>query len=169
MNRHRLYVARHVAALLAACCMLPVLPAAHAAPIEQLGWLAGCWNAIGGEAGSGEQWTSLAGGTMLGMSRTIKGGKLKTYEFMRIAATEDGTAVVFHAQPAGQPPASFSAIKLDATEVVFENLKHDFPQRVIYRFEAPERLHASIEGVINGAAKRIEFPLVRAACQVQIR
>ncbi|NGZ84294.1 DUF6265 family protein [Duganella aceris] len=164
MNR-RPGFARHVAALLAACGMLPVL---HAAPLEQLGWLAGCWNAVGGEPGSGEQWTSPAGGAMLGMSRTIKGGKLKTYEFMRIAATDDGTAV-FHAQPAGQPAASFSAIKLDATEVVFENLQHDFPQRVIYRFEAPERLHASIEGTLKGALKRIEFPLVRAACQVQIR
>lgn len=163
---------RHTAALLAACFMLP---AAHSAPLDQLAWLAGCWSAVGDEAGSGEQWTSPAGGAMLGMSRTIKNGALKTYEFMRIGGAGDGKAT-FYAQPAGQPAASFSAIKLDATEVVFENLQHDFPQRVIYRYEAPAKLHAAIEGTRNGAVKRIEFPLVRAACagadalaQVQIR
>ena len=152
---------RYAAALLAVCCLCP---AAHAAPVDQLAWLTGCWSADDGEAGSGEQWTSLAGGGMLGMSRTIKGGKLKTYEFMRIATTDDGAGAVFHAQPAGQAGESFTAIKLDASEVVFENLKHDFPQRVIYRFEAPAKLRAAIEGTRNGAVKRIEFPMTRTAC-----
>ncbi|MYM73130.1 hypothetical protein GTP56_13120 [Duganella sp. FT134W] len=142
----------------------------HAAPIDQLLWLAGCWSADGGEPGSVEQWTAPAGDSMMGMSRTLKGGKVANYEFMRITTANDG-AVIFHAQPSGQDGASFTATTLTATEVVFENLGHDFPQRVIYRFEAPSRLRASIEGTIKGAVKRIDFPMTRAACggQVQTR
>ena len=151
---------RNAAVILTACL---AMHAADAAPLDQLSWLTGCWADSAGEPGTGEQWTTLAGGSMMGMGRTVKGGKLLTYEFMRIADGEDGKAM-FHAQPAGKPPASFTAITLNATEVVFENLQHDFPQRVIYRYEAPSTLRASIEGMRNGALKRIEFPMVRAAC-----
>ena len=142
----------------------------QAAPLDQLAWLSGCWTLDKSEAGSVEQWTEPAGGSMMGMSRTIKGGKVANYEFMRITTANDD-ALIFHAQPSGQDATSFTATTLSATEVVFENLGHDFPQRVIYRFEAPSRLRASIEGTIKGAVKRIDFPMTRAACggQVQTR
>jgi hypothetical protein len=48
-----------------------------------LSWLAGCWKGPVGEPGTVEQWTPLAGGTMLGLSRTV-GGTTVMYEFMRI-------------------------------------------------------------------------------------
>ncbi|NYE61303.1 hypothetical protein FHW58_002510 [Duganella sp. 1224] len=136
---------------------------ASAAPLDQLAWLAGCWSADGGEPGSVEQWTAQAGDSMMGMSRTLKGGKVANYEFMRITTANDG-AVIFHAQPSGQAGDSFTATTLTATEVVFENAGHDFPQRVIYRYEAPSRLRAAIEGTIKGTPKRIDFPMTRAAC-----
>lgn len=133
------------------------------AALGQLAWLAGCWSAEGAEPGSGEQWMPLAGNSLLGMSRTIRQGKTVAFEFMRIAPAEDGR-ITFFAQPSGKPPASFPARSLDDAEVVFENLGHDFPQRVIYRFVAPGRLRASIEGLRGGSLKRIEFPMVRAGC-----
>jgi hypothetical protein len=43
--------------------------------VDKLAWLAGCWNVDGAEPGSGEQWSTAAGGTILGTSRTVKGGK----------------------------------------------------------------------------------------------
>ena len=48
-----------------------------------------------------------------------------------------------------------------ANEVVFENLQHEFPQRVIYRFEPPVNLKASIEGTRNGALRVIPYPMTR--------
>ena len=148
--------------------LLLVSAGAHAAPIDQLAWLTGCWTADGGEAGSIEQWTAAAGDSMMGLSRTVKGGKVANYEFMRITTANDG-AVIFHAQPSGQDGASFTAITLTATEVVFENLGHDFPQRVIYRYETPAKLRASIEGTIKGANKHIDFPMTRAACAAHVQ
>jgi len=42
--------------------------------------------------------------------------------------------------------------------VVFENLRHDFPQRIIYRRVSEDSLIARIEGMINGAKRSIDFP-----------
>lgn len=133
------------------------------AGLGQLTWLAGCWSAEGAEPGSGEQWMPLAGGSLLGMSRTVRQQKTVAFEFMRIAPAADGR-ITFFAQPSGKPPASFPARSLDDAEVVFENPEHDFPQRVTYRFVAPAQLRASIEGLRSGSLKRIEFPMVRVSC-----
>lgn len=134
--------------------------------LGRLAWLAGCWSAEGAEPGSGEQWMPLAGGSLLGMSRTVRQQQTVAFEFMRIAPAPDGQ-VTFFAQPSGKPPASFPARSLDDAEVVFENPGHDFPQRVIYRFVAPVHLRASIEGMRGGSLKRIEFPMVRVSCDAQ--
>lgn len=161
MRHHRL-PARLVAAGLWA---VSAGASAGEAGLGQLAWLAGCWSAEGAEPGSGEQWMPLAGGSLLGMSRTIRQQKTVAFEFMRIAQAADGR-ITFFAQPSGKPPASFPARSLDDAEVVFENPEHDFPQRVIYRFVAPARLHASIEGLRGGTLKRIEFPMVRVSCDL---
>ena len=135
--------------------------------VDQVAWLAGCWTTENAEAGSGEHWMPAAGGALLGMSRTVRGGKMVGYEFMRIAPA-DGK-LIFHAQPAGKPADSFAASKQSANEVVFENLQHDFPQRVIYRFEAPDKLKASIEGTRNGALRTIAYPMTRVSCDALLK
>lgn len=136
--------------------------------IASLAWLSGCWAAEGGEPGSGEQWMPLAGNSLLGMSRTVRNGATATHEFMRIADAPDGK-LTFFAQPAGKPPASFAVLKLTANEVVFENLEHPFPQRILYRFEPPAKLHASIEGTRNGASRSFAYPMVRVSCDALLR
>jgi hypothetical protein len=145
---------------------LTLAPAAGAADgtLDQLSWLAGCWKSDTGEAGSVEQWMPAAGGSLIGMSRTVKGGKTVAWEFMRIANTPEGK-LAFFAQPSGQQPASFTVLKQSATEVVFENPAHDFPQRVIYRFESPDKLRASIEGMRGGNLRTIPFPMTRMNCE----
>jgi hypothetical protein len=134
-----------------------------AEPLDQLAWLAGCWNSEGADPGSGEQWMPIAGGTLLGMARTVRGGKTVAYEFMRIANAADGK-LAFFAQPSGKAPAAFPLLRLGANEVAFENPEHEFPQRVIYRLESAARLRASIEGVRNGTPRSIDFPMVRVSC-----
>lgn len=153
---------RCAAAWLVTSMAASIAPAAGP-PIEQIGWLAGCWNADNAEPGSGEQWMPLAGGTLLGIGRTVRGGKTVAYEFMRIGASADGS-IAFFAQPSGQAPASFALLRLGTNEVVFENPDHDFPQRVIYRFEPPARLRARIEGVRQGVSRGIDFPMQRVSC-----
>ena len=84
------------------------------------------------DAGSVEHWLAPAGASLLGVSRTVRQGRTVGYEFMRIAAGNDGR-LAFHAQPSGKPPAAFPVLRQGEREVVFENLEHAFPPRILYR------------------------------------
>lgn len=136
---------------------------AQADPFAPVSWMAGCWNPQGREAGSTEQWMAPAGGAMLGMARTVKGGRVAEFEFMQLRADAEGR-LRFIAQPQGRPPTEFRLARQGEAEAVFENPGHDFPQRVIYRRVAPDRLLARIEGEVGGKARGIDFPMQRSPC-----
>ncbi|MGM9483102.1 DUF6265 family protein [Roseateles sp. NT4] len=143
--------------LLAACA------SAQAHPFAAVEWMAGCWAQAGREAGTVEQWMAPAGGLMLGMARTLKDGRVVEFEFMQIRADAEGR-LSFIAQPQGRPPTEFALLRQGDAEAVFENATHDFPQRVIYRREAADRLMARIEGTLKGKERGIDFPMQRTAC-----
>jgi len=134
---------------------------------EQLHWLAGCWAAVGGEPGSGEQWMAPAGGSMLGTSRTLRRGALREFEFLHVRDSPQGPVLI--ALPSGQKEAQFPAEKLEARSVVFHNPAHDFPQRVIYESPDPDTLDARIEGQRNGQLRVIRFPMKRAPCPLGVK
>ena len=73
------------------------------AAIDQVAWLAGCWAAQDAEPGSVEHWLAPAAGTMFGVSRTVRGGRVALFEFMTIRTSDEGR-LVFVAQPGGSPP-----------------------------------------------------------------
>jgi hypothetical protein len=145
------------------CASMAAASALAADSVDSLAWLAGCWARTDAEAGSGEQWTVPAGGTMLGVSRTVRDDRTIEHEFVVIRATPDGT-LVYHAHPSGQASAEFRLLRLLEREVVFENAAHDFPQRVGYRLGDDGTLTAWIEGTRGGEVKRIPFPMRRASC-----
>lgn len=151
-------------ATLAVMLASPALARAEVEPLASLAWLAGCWAAEGGEAGSGEQWLPLAGGTLLGVGRTVRNNRTVSHEFMQIRTNAEGK-VAFVASPSGQKEATFLATSLTGQAVTFENPQHDFPQRVIYRALAGDRLAARIEGMRNGVARGIDFPMARVPCE----
>ena len=101
-----------------------------------------------------------AGGTMLGMSRTVRGGDTAEYEFLQIRDVNGTLSYV--AQPSGQPEAAFTLRTATGSEAIFENLDHDFPQRIIYR-RTPEGLSARVEGTRNGKVQGIDYPYRRCS------
>lgn len=131
--------------------------------VEAVAWLAGCWQGDTGEPGTVEHWLAPAGGTMLGVSRTVRQGRTVGFEFMQLRQLQDGT-LAFIAQPSGRPPTVFRALSVRSGEAVFENPEHDFPQRVIYARPEASRLVARIEGVRQGLARSIEFAFSRIGC-----
>ncbi len=142
-------------------------PQAHENPLAALSWLAGCWGVESAEAGTGEVWLPPAGGSMFGVERTIENEKTVSHGFMRIAANAEGK-LVFTAVPSGQKETSFTQSSLAEGAVTFENLQHDFPQRVMYRSRGGDRLAARIEGINEGVEQGIDFPLKRVSCEVPV-
>ena len=150
-----------VACILAAF-LTPAAGAGTAPTIDDIGWLAGCWTGGGEGHEYAEQWMKPAGGTMLGMSRTVAGGKTVAHEFIQIRTEDDG--VYYVAKPSGQDEAAFKLVSGDAKELVFENQAHDFPQRIVYRLESEGRLMAMVEGTIDGKLRQEKFPMTRVSC-----
>ena len=139
------------------------LTPASAADLSGLAFMAGCWSQDGRDAGSTEQWTLPAGGTMLGMMRTVRDGRTVGFEFLRIEAGDDGDTWLT-ASPSGQETARFRLVSASVHEVAFENPQHDFPQRISYRLLAPGRLLGRISGTIDGEQRTVEFPMTRMPC-----
>jgi len=131
------------------------------AEVDRLAWLSGCWTRTHADSLIEEHWMTPRGGSMLGMGRTVTGDKTVEYEFLRIAEV-DGT-LAYVARPSGQPEAAFPLKSIEDSVVVFENLAHDFPQRIIYRRNADASLTARIEGTVKGQARGRDFPYRR--CQ----
>jgi len=133
--------------------------------LADIGWLAGCWTSKPGSVSDAfENWTRPIGNMVAGMGITVKNGKAIAYEYMRIEAKDDGT-LVFTAKPFDKPEASFVNTSEDPNNLVFENPKHPFPQRVIYKAEKDGSFEARIDGDVNGERRAALFPMGKTNCQ----
>ena len=99
---------------------------------------------------------------MLGLGRTVKGGKTTAYEFMQFR--EENGNLVFLPQPQGGERVSFPLKDAFGEKFMFENKEHDFPQRVIYERKGPGLLLATVEGTYKGKEEREEFQMTKVRC-----
>jgi hypothetical protein len=142
------------------CAMLTICmnAADTTAPVTELSWLSGSWKLESNGKLIEEHWTTPAGGAMLGMSRTIKNGKMTEFEFLRIEQRDQ--SLVYIAQPQGRPPTEFGLASESSSEVVFANLQHDFPQRIRYRHNSDGSVTARIED--ESGKKGTDFNYLRS-------
>jgi len=114
--------------------------------LADISWISGDWQTEpGGKRQIEEHWTTAAGASMLGMSRTVAAEKTVEFEYLRIEQRADGIYYVAHPN-ARCPGTDFKLTRASATEAVFENPQHDFPKRIIYRKSSEDSLTASIDG-----------------------
>ncbi len=136
--------------LLVAGLSLGIHPVAAAdLDLGKLAWLEGTWEGVTNGIAMEETWSSPVGGGLIGMHKDTKAGRMVSFEFFRVVQ-RDTSGVCYLASPLGRQPVAFCAIELTDRRVVFENLQHDFPQRVMYWLEPDGRLHARIEGMQAG-------------------
>ena len=125
-----------------------------AVKINELNWIAGNWSGDANGTITEEQWLEPRAGMMIGMNRMVFPNGKGTFEFLRIAETENGIA--YFASPNGKPATSFALKELSKSKVVFENKAHDFPQRIIYE-RLEDTMMAMIEGEVNGKAQSMKW------------
>jgi Domain of unknown function (DUF6265) len=128
----------------------------------RLGWLAGCWELRTATRVTHEQWMAPLGGSLLGMSRTVAGGVVREFEYLRIARIADTLSYV--ATPSGQRETRFAMTQLSDTAVTFANPAHDFPQQIEYRRRGADSLVATISGMTSAGRRAVPFPMRRIAC-----
>jgi uncharacterized protein DUF6265 len=138
--------------------LIATLPAAEKPlSLNSLQWLSGSWKLEANGKLIEEHWTTPAGGSMIGMSRTVAKGQTVSFEFLRIEQRGDG--LVYLAQPQGAPPTEFLLLQSTASEIVFVNPQHDFPQRIRYRRNQDGSVTARIED--ESGKKGMDFNYVR--------
>jgi hypothetical protein len=130
--------------------------------VRTAGWLAGCWELRAGARVTTEMWMDPAGGLMLGASRTVVRDTAREHESLTLRMREG--KLTYTATPVRQSETHFAAIHVSDTALVFENLQHDFPQRIIYRKRGADSVVARIEGPRNGQTRGIDFPMRRVGC-----
>ena len=131
-------------------------------PIERVRWLTGCWEAVNAQRTIYEQWAAPQGRVMLGTSSTVRRDSLTEFEF--VVLRETGAGLSYEAHPSGQRGATFLSIALSDSAVTFENLEHDFPQRVGYSRRNADSVVAWISGPSGGTTRRVEFHYTRTPC-----
>jgi len=143
----------------------------YATSISDLAWMSGSWmsgswmsgnlasgsgQTAGGRAQVEEHWTRPAGGSMIGMSRTVVNEKTVEFEFLRVE--QRGNEIFYVASPNGRCPATdFKLTRLSGQQAIFENPEHDFPKRIIYQKLSDGTLKASIDGGEGTKAKSFAY------------
>jgi hypothetical protein len=136
----------------------PAPAPAPAAPakISQLEWLAGTWSGTAGTTTFEERWAPPAGGSMLALSRTLRGGAMSAFEFLCIVERNGG--LVYQAMPNGRQPATdFTLTNMEATSLTFENPAHDFPKMIRYTLGGDGTLEAVISGTASQKPQTFKF------------
>lgn len=131
--------------------------------IRSLSWLAGCWEDRRADRVVTEHWMLPSGSDMIGGSTTASRDSTLEIEFLRIHEGKRGS-LNYIASPSGQKTTSFSLVSYSSNELVFENLKHDFPQRIIYKRDGDSLLTARVEGLHKGKEFAFSFSMRRILC-----
>ncbi len=137
-------------------------------PLAPFAWLEGCWRGSVNQREFVEHWLPLRGDLMIGASHTVMDGKTQDYAYLRIEPRADG--VWYVSLTPGQPEAAF---KLSGAETdpnngdvtwTFDNPRAGFPQHIRYRRGGEGWLYAHVEGAIDGAERKVIYPMRRIDC-----
>lgn len=134
--------------------------AAASSPFDMLGWLEGDWVRQTKRGLATESWTRVSENTMEGLAHVTAGEETHVTEYLRLERL--GDEVFYVAKPRENAfPTPFLLVECDEDHAVFENLEHDFPQRILYTRHGDDAMTARIEGPGDGEVRTIDFRFER--------
>jgi len=154
------------AALALVACSRGGQPAAQAEATAKgpFGWMVGDWwgNFDGGCAD--ERWAAQVGGSLMGMSRYAKAGKIEFYEFAAIESGPTGpTLLLRHFKPGlvafedKDAPMAFRLLSQGAADAVFEHKDPNKPAKITYKRTASDEMVVTVERRRDGQPVVDEF------------
>lgn len=154
--------------ILAAACIAVWIPFAWAfedpGTIEDLAWLEGHWAGTFGGAPYEERWGSPEGGLMQMTSKMVVEGEVPFFEFGLIERRDDGVFLVPF--PRGKRSSDdFRRVSGGSDEAVFENPRHDFPTRIVYRLRGESELVVILTGPQGERGKVERAELKKVPCK----
>jgi hypothetical protein len=131
--------------------------------LDEIKWILGKWVMHGSEGTFHESW-QLVSDTLFTGTGLLISAKADTLfrEYLRLA--DSAGTLWYIPRVSNQNNAEevpFRKVKSSLSEIIFENLAHDFPQRIIYRKTAQDSIYATVEGMQNGKLRAEEFRMVK--------
>jgi len=131
--------------------------------LSDLGFLKGNWTMNTSKGRIVESWKMNSDSGMDGISYSVSSkGDSTLLETIKLYES-DGN---IYYEPTGygagnDSTVSFRLISANQGVYVFENIDHDFPQKISYQMQSQNNILAWIEGTVNGNFRKIEFPYSR--------
>lgn len=126
--------------------------------IKKVNWLLGKWESQTTDGSLTEKWTQLNDSTFEAVSYFIK--NKDTLHFENIKLLQKGNTFVYKSIVRGQNDNKAVPFKMTLDtlhKLVFENPKHDYPQKITYTLINKDSLVASISGVDLGKPSSEKF------------
>ncbi|WP_099714664.1 DUF6265 family protein [Flavobacterium sp. 11] len=128
--------------------------------IKAASWLLGNWENKSADGTLTENWEKLNDSTFQAQSYYIK--EKDTVHFESIILQQKGENLTYTATVKGQnndKPVVFKLTTATDKQVSFENLKHDYPQKISYNQITPDSLVAKISGIQQGKPSSEQFSM----------
>jgi hypothetical protein len=130
--------------------------------MKEAEWLLGNWTNQS-EAGLAiEHWIKKNDSMFIGESYFIIGNDTASSE--RMSLEQHGDVMTYNPTVRDQnnnQRIEFTLTGFTEKQLIFENPKHDFPQKIIYNQVNPDSIFAEISGKMNGENKTISFPFCK--------
>jgi hypothetical protein len=131
--------------------------------IKSANWLLGKWETKTADGTLSESWKQLNDSTFQGESFFIK--NKDTLHFESILLQQNGEELFYNATVKGQNENKAVTFKMTVgteKQLVFENPKHDYPQKITYSQIKKDSLVASISGVQLGKPSSEKFGMKKS-------
>lgn len=128
--------------------------------LEKVNWLVGEWGNTTPEGNLTETWTQLNDSTLSGKTVFVTGKDTMFTETIEIVQVND--SLLYNTKVSNQNEGkmvSFKASNVADGQVVFENPKHDFPQKIAYNKISADSLVAEISGMKDGKESKESYPM----------
>ena len=134
--------------------------AQKASRLNEISWLLGDWEAKKGPGYFIESWAKQNDSIWDGAGTYFDstGRRLMSEQLQLLALNDTLWYLPTVSNQNNGKPVKFKEKSITASEVVFENLQHDFPQRIVYQKLSDSTMLAYIEGTVNGKLQRQDFP-----------
>lgn len=130
--------------------------------IKAANWLLGNWESKSVEGNLTENWKKVNDSTFQAESYFIK--EKDTLHFESITLQQKGEELTYSAAVKGQnndKPVAFKLTTATEKQMIFENPKHDYPQKISYTQITPDSLVAKISGIQQGKPSSEQFSIKR--------
>lgn len=128
--------------------------------LDKMDWVLGYWEMRSPDGSSvTESWIRTDDTSYAGVGKfNDSTGRVQSSEEIRIVLRNELLWYIptVSDQNGGQP-VPFVEKEYSDSMVIFENMQHDFPQRIVYQRVGKDSLLAYIEGEIEGEPQRMEF------------